>query len=229
MTGMTDRRSDLTGMTESWARLTGSAMEAALSANAAALDAFSVAAPGEGGDPESPEDGTADEDTPAPVEDRRPGSVDSVSYEDADWTVEYSLSEDGPAVGDSVAFEKTVSDEDVRQFAAVTGDTNRLHLDDEFAGQTQFGGQIAHGGLVSALISAALARLPGVTVYLSQELAFRGPVDVGDRPRATVEVVEDLGGGRYRLETVVENEGDTVIDGEAVVLIEDAPDAEDDE
>ncbi len=212
-------------MTESWVRLTGNAVEAALTANAAALDVFSAATPDDPSDATEATEAGSDAEDSDPVEERQPGSADSVLYETADWTAEHSLSGDGDdlAVGDSVAFEKTLSDEDVRQFAAVTGDTNRLHLDEAFAGETQFGGRIAHGGLVSALISAALARLPGVTVYLSQDLAFRGPVGVGDRPRATVEVVEDLGGGRYRLDTVVENDDELVIDGEAVVLIEDGP------
>jgi len=42
---------------------------------------------------------------------------------------------------------------------------------------------------------------------------------------ARVEIVEDLGNEQYRLETVVRDEDDdaTVIDGEAVVLIDDLP------
>jgi len=51
-----------------------------------------------------------------------------------------------------------------------------------------------------------------------QDLEFSGPVGVGDRVSARVEIVEDLGNEQYRLETVVRDEDDdaTVIDGEAV-------------
>jgi acyl dehydratase len=97
-------------------------------------------------------------------------------------------------------------------------------MTDEFAERSRFGRRIAHGTLVSGTISSALARLPGLTVYLSQDLRFLKPVDVGDRVTAICEIVEDLGGDRYRLTTRVEREdGEVVIDGEAVVLIDDLP------
>jgi len=141
-----------------------------------------------------------------------------------EWHV--SISEDHPdrlGVGDSVTFTKTVSENDVQQFAAASGDTNPLHLDDEFAEQTRFRGRIAHGTLVGSLISAALARLPGLTIYLSQDLEFHNPVRVGDRLTAECEIVEDLGDDQYRLTTKVRNGDTVVIDGEAVVLIDDLP------
>ncbi len=52
------------------------------------------------------------------------------------------------SIGDRVTFTKTITDEDVRQFAAASGDTNPLHLDDEFAEKTRFDDQIVHGTLV---------------------------------------------------------------------------------
>ena len=56
----------------------------------------------------------------------------------------------------------------LRTFAALTGDSNPVHLDDAFAATTRFGRRIAHGMLAASLISAALANdLPGPgTVYL---------------------------------------------------------------
>lgn len=136
------------------------------------------------------------------------------------WEVDLDASDTGLQVGDSVRFSKTLSADDVDQFAAVSGDTNPLHLDDDAASETRFGGRIVHGTLVSGLISAALARLPGTVVYLSQDTEFRAPVRIGDRVTAEVEAVEDLGGNRFRLRTQVLRDDDPVIDGEAVVLIE---------
>ncbi|MFB6179412.1 MAG: MaoC family dehydratase [Halorientalis sp.] len=139
------------------------------------------------------------------------------------WEVERSTDDVGDlGVGDRVSFSKTISDDDVQSFAAASGDTNPLHLDDEYAAETRFGGRIAHGTLVSGLISAALARLPGTVVYLSQDMEFLAPVRIGDRVTAEVELVEDLGGGRLRLSTTIYNDDDPCIDGEAVVLVPDS-------
>jgi acyl dehydratase len=185
-----------------WTETSSRMFDSVMEANRAAMDAF--AAPGTNGD--HSEDGTEDRVEPA-------GDLPG-------W--ETRLDVDGDlSVGDSVRFSKRLSEEDVERFATASGDTNPLHLDEEWAEDTRFGGRIVHGTLAAGLISAALARLPGGVVYLSQDLEFRAPVRIDDRVTADVEIVEDLGGGRYRLRTTVETEADLVIDGEAVVLIED--------
>jgi acyl dehydratase len=143
-----------------------------------------------------------------------------------EWETDLEATGGELQVGDRVRFSKTLAEADIERFAAASGDTNPLHLDDEWAEDTRFDGRIAHGILVSGTISAALARLPGGVIYLSQDLEFRAPVRVGDRVTADVEVVENLGGGRFRLRTTVERDDDLVIDGEAVVLIEDLPEHE---
>jgi acyl dehydratase/YHS domain-containing protein len=126
--------------------------------------------------------------------------------------------------GDRSRFTKTITDEDVRKFAEASGDTNALHLNDEFAADTRFKRRIVHGTLVSGTISAALAALPGLTIYLSQNLEFKRPVDIGATITATCEIVEVLEEDRYRLTTRVENEdGEIVIHGTATVLIDPLP------
>lgn len=153
--------------------------------------------------------------------------VKEVAYSDADWVMERSTdSLEELEVGDYVRFTKSIGDDDVSAFAHVSGDTNRLHLEEAFAQQTQFAGRIAHGTLVAGTISAALARFPGLTVYLSQDLEFQAPVEIGTRVTADCEIVEELGGNRYRVHTTVDSGDETVIDGEAVVLIDEAPDPE---
>ena len=140
------------------------------------------------------------------------------------WEWERTVDDsDAVEVGDSVTFSKEISDEDVSSFAEASGDTNPLHLEDDYAEGTRFGGRIAHGMLVGGLISAALARFPGTVVYLSQDFEFQGPVRIGDRARAEVEIIDTLEGGRYRLSTQVLVDSEGVIDGEAVVLIDEEP------
>ncbi|HEX8558124.1 MAG TPA: MaoC family dehydratase [Pyrinomonadaceae bacterium] len=124
--------------------------------------------------------------------------------------------------GDAAEMSKTISDEDVRAFAALTGDHNPVHLDEEYAAGTRFGRRIAHGMLGASLVSAVLANeLPGRgTVYLSQTLRFTAPVFLGDTltARVTVRGVrEDK--PVVTLETVCTNQrGERVVEGEAVVL-----------
>ena len=148
----------------------------------------------------------------------RPTSA-STAYDDPDWEFE-RVGTGGLSVGDTVRFRKAISEEDVRRFAEATGDTNRLHLDEEFARESRFGERIAHGVLSAGVISAALARLPGLTVYLSQDLRFLGPVEIGETITAVCEVVEDLGKDRFELTTTVyDGDGEVVVDGEAVVMV----------
>jgi acyl dehydratase len=166
-----------------------------------------------------------DESDDEAADDRQPASSPELTYSKSEWTFEHTDEGDGVvSVGDRIRFSKRLTEEEIRVFADASGDTNRLHLDADFAEQTRFGRQIVHGTLVSGVISAALARLPGLTIYLSQDLQFLGPVDIGETVTAICDVVEDLGDGRYRLTTVVEDEdGETVIDGEAIVLIDEVP------
>lgn len=150
------------------------------------------------------------------------------AYEKPEWEVDSAgLADDEVNVGDRIEFSKTMSEQDVRTFAAASGDTNRLHLHEAFAEATRFGRRIVHGTLVSGLISAALARLPGLTIYLSQDLSFRAPVDIGDRVTATCEVVGALGPKKYELTTDIRgSEDEVVIEGQATVLIDPAPEVD---
>jgi 3-hydroxybutyryl-CoA dehydratase len=119
---------------------------------------------------------------------------------------------------------KTVTETDIALFAGVTGDFNPVHIDAVEAGKSRFGERIAHGMLSAGFISAVLGtRLPGAgSIYLSQSLRFTKPVRIGDTVTTRVEVVEVIAPKRrLRLATVCRNQnGETVVEGEAVVMVE---------
>ena len=125
------------------------------------------------------------------------------------------------AIGMHASFVKTITEADIVLFAAVSGDNNAVHINEEFAQTTQFKGRIAHGMLSASVISAAIAgRLPGPgTIYMGQNLRFVAPVRAGDTVHATVTVKELIPEKRRAwLTTVCTVKGEIVIDGAALVL-----------
>jgi 3-hydroxybutyryl-CoA dehydratase len=126
------------------------------------------------------------------------------------------------SIGMTAVFSKTVTEADVSAFAGVSGDTNPIHLDAEYAKRSRFGARIAHGMLTASLISTVIGtRLPGPgCVYVSQSLRFRKPVRIGDTVVARVTVREmDDAKRRAVLSTVCTVGEEAVLDGEAIILI----------
>ena len=125
-------------------------------------------------------------------------------------------------IGQTALYTKTVTEADVVMFAGLSGDTNPVHLDEEYAKGTRFKGRIAHGMLSAGFISTVLGtRLPGPgCVYLSQTLKFKAPVRIGDtvRARATVTGIDKVK-GRATLATIAEVGSIIVVEGEAQVMV----------
>jgi 3-hydroxybutyryl-CoA dehydratase len=127
------------------------------------------------------------------------------------------------SIGQTAERRRVVGEADIDAFAAVSGDTNPVHLDATYAAQTRFGGRIAHGMLAASWLSALLGtELPGPgAVYVSQTLRFRRPVRIGDDLVARVTVAAiDPERGRVTLDTVCLVDGKSVVEGEAVVMVE---------
>ncbi len=125
------------------------------------------------------------------------------------------------AIGDDASFAKTITESDIVHYAGLTGDFNPIHIDAEYARQSMFKERVAHGMLVSGLISAVLGtQLPGPnSIYLGQNLKFTAPVKIGDTVTAVVTVTEKRDDKRIiTLQTTVSNQhGEVVVDGSAVV------------
>lgn len=126
------------------------------------------------------------------------------------------------AIGQTAQFGKTIGEADILMFAAVSGDTNPVHINAEAGAASMFKERVAHGMLSAGLISAVLGtRLPGEgTIYLSQSLKFRAPVRIGDTVTATVQITAlDAAKKRVTLSTTCTVAGKPVIEGEASVLV----------
>lgn len=125
-------------------------------------------------------------------------------------------------VGDQASLTKKITEDDIISFAKLTGDVNPIHLLDSFAKTTMFKERIAHGMLVSSYISTVLGtKLPGKnTIYLSQNVAFRAPVKIGDVVRVVAEVTSKRDDKRIiTIQTNVYNQSNTiVVEGTATVM-----------
>lgn len=95
-------------------------------------------------------------------------------------------------IGQTSSYSKTLTEDDLTLFAAVSGDVNPVHLDAEYAASTQFKERIGHGAWTGAVVSAAMAlHLPGPgSIYLGQSLSFRAPVRIGDTVTIELEVTD---------------------------------------
>ena len=137
--------------------------------------------------------------------------------------------------GSTAAVTRLITDATVREFAELSGDTQPLHLDDEYASRTRFGRRIAHGALLVGMVSAVLGvkmagspsgREQGSTIiFLGLSVNFVAPVHIGDAITANCEVIsvrEDK--PIVKLAVVCTNqENEDVMTGEAAVYIDPHP------
>ena len=125
-------------------------------------------------------------------------------------------------IGQTASLGKTITEADILMYAAVSTDTNPIHIDAEAAKASIFGERIAHGMLSAGLISAVLGtRLPGPgSLYMRQSLRFAAPVKIGNTVKATVTVTAlNPEKKRATLSTVYTVGDEVVIEGEAYVQV----------
>ncbi|UZE97812.1 MaoC/PaaZ C-terminal domain-containing protein [Alkalimarinus alittae] len=124
-------------------------------------------------------------------------------------------------IGDSATYTRTLTEEELVLFAAVSGDVNPVHLDKEYASKSLFKERIAHGMWSGALISASLATvIPGPgTVYLEQSLNFKRPVKLEDTLTVKLTVLRKEDRNRVVFDCeVINQDSDIVVTGEAKVI-----------
>jgi 3-hydroxybutyryl-CoA dehydratase len=86
---------------------------------------------------------------------------------------------------------RTVSEADIAQFAALTGDTHPQHVDAAWAAGSRFGEQIAHGLLVLSFAAGSMPFDPERVVALRRvgDAVFKQPVLIGDTVHVEGDVV----------------------------------------
>ena len=96
------------------------------------------------------------------------------------------------SIGQSYQMSRVFTPEEVKQFAVLSYDNNPIHIDEEFAKNSIFGRPIVHGFLAGSLFSAIIGtKFPGAgSIYLNQNMTFRGPVFIGSEIVAKVSVKE---------------------------------------
>ena len=126
------------------------------------------------------------------------------------------------SIGQSKRLFRTLSLDDIKAFAAVSGDTNPAHIDPEYANDTMLHGVVAHGMWGAGLISALLGtKFPGPgTIYVDQVLHFVRPVRVGDTLSVVATVVSKNEENKHvQMDCQVTNQrGERVLHGTAEVL-----------
>ena len=138
-------------------------------------------------------------------------------------------------VGEKIVTEKhTMTEDDIMDFARLSGDDNRIHTDPEFSKTTPFRKQIAHG-LLGLSIASGLAWQTGLmdgTVMAFREVKdwkFVKPLFIGDTFYTELETAETkalprIGGGSVTINLEVKNQNDEVCHrGTWVVLIMSKP------
>lgn len=115
---------------------------------------------------------------------------------------------------------RTVTETDIVNFAALSGDWNPLHTDAEIAGQSPYGERIAHGLLVLSIASGLAERMGFMTGtvlgFMGLTWEFRGAVKIGDTIHVAASVEElkpmpRLGGGYVTFKLQVLNQEDKVV------------------
>jgi len=125
------------------------------------------------------------------------------------------------ALGDAATLTRTLTEQDIKLFAVMSGDINPAHVDPEYALSSRFREVIGHGMWSAALISTVLGtQFPGPgTIYLGQNIRFLRPVKVGDTVTVKVTAKEKGAKGRIVLDTeCVNQDGEVVVSGSAEVI-----------
>lgn len=130
-------------------------------------------------------------------------------------------------VGDSFSGAVTVTETHLVLAAGLIGDFHPLHVDQEFAAKSRFGGRVLHGVFTAALAGGPVGTYFAGTgmAYLEHNCRFKNPVRPGDTLTTTWTISEKTdkpkrGGGVVGLTGVCRNQSDEiVVEADAKLLV----------
>ena len=122
-------------------------------------------------------------------------------------------------IGQKATRSITLTVDQVKTYADLSGDYNPLHFDEDFTAKTKFKNLVVQGGLTTGLLHALVAMdMPGPgTVFLSQNWKFTAPVFIGDTITAEAEItsVHETKPVTQLAIKITRQDGETVLEGEA--------------
>lgn len=125
-------------------------------------------------------------------------------------------------VGDKTEYSRTITETDILNYAGLTGDFSPLHLNEEYARTTMFGGRIAQGLMITAILSASSGPFFGSgAIYVGHNQRFLAPTRIGDTITCTVEILEKKEAKQLLVTRgyVTNQRGELLVDGEIYTKI----------
>lgn len=120
-------------------------------------------------------------------------------------------------------FTEAITESTLDRFASLSGDHNPLHMDENYAKNTQFKKRVCHGMLLASFFSKLVGmHIPGRNaLYFSQTLNFQNLCFVGDTVTVHGQVIDKSDSTKIlTIKTSVHNqEGICLIDGIAKVMV----------
>ena len=134
-------------------------------------------------------------------------------------------------VGDSFGASLTVTETHIVLGSGMFGDFNPLHVDEEFAKQSRFGGRILHGPFTSALLAAPVGNFFAGTAiaYLEHHCRFKAPVRAGDTITTNWKVIGKADkpkhqGGVIEMSAAASNQrGELTVEASGKILVASKP------
>ena len=120
------------------------------------------------------------------------------------------------------ALRREITQDRINAYAEASGDHNPIHVDQDFARGTQFGGTIAHGMLVLATIGDMMQAAHGHAWTRTGKLKvrFKAPTPSGETVTASAILSrEENGIAEYAVQCATSS-GEVVIEGRASVAVE---------
>jgi 3-hydroxybutyryl-CoA dehydratase len=114
---------------------------------------------------------------------------------------------------------RTITQDHLQAYADASGDHNPIHVDPEFAATTPFGGTIAHGMLVLALIGEMMHAAYGERWLREGRLKvrFKAPTRPGSTVVASAEAAKETVAGVEHAVQCANESGEVLIEGRASV------------